>query len=366
MKAAVELTILFAIALTVVGWLAGNTGVSLIGTGIALILSTAVIGRVGLPALRNVLTPSQWRSTAAHLGIVVASSGLFLMSPIGQRAIATFWQLDWQKVSTLGSILGALGQILIAMLAVYVSWQQYVISKDLTIRSNTITQQQTIDAYFDGIAELMLTEDGLLEDFPMERAIAEGRTAAILSSIDASGKAKVLRFLSRSGLITPLKRDQLLGRPILDGRGVYSEDRQAGLRVIHLGVMLAGADLAGTDLRWTDLSDINLIRANLSHCDLVRANLARSILSEACFAGADLHRVRFFYGKSTTATPRTAIHQPNYANGEFTGAVIEGADFTGAKRLSPAQRYYCCAWGGPKTRSTIPGGCEGIPDRLES
>jgi uncharacterized protein YjbI with pentapeptide repeats len=365
MKSAVELTILFAIALMLVGLMGGNGWLGLVGATIALVPSTAVIFRIGLPALRTVLTPHQWRSLAAYLGIVIAGSALFLLSPIGQRATTAFWQLDWQRFSTIGSVLGALGQILIAILAVYVSWQQYVISEDLTIRSNTITQQQTIDAYFDGISELMLTEDGLLEDFPMERAIAEGRTAAILSSIDASGKAKVLRFLSRSGLITPIKRDQLLGRPILDGKGVYSEDRRAGLRVIHLGVMLAGAKLEKTDLRWTDLSDINMIRANLRNCDLVRANLARTILCDACFAGSDMQGVRLFYGQPTTASPRTPINQPNYDSGAFTGAVIEGADFTGVKRLSSAQRYYCCAWGGSKTRATIPGGCEGIPNRLE-
>lgn len=364
MKSAVELVIVFAIALMVVGLMGGNGWVSLVGGTIALVLSTAVIWQVGLPVWRNLLTPQQWRSIAAYVGIVVASVGLFLISPIGQRAATAFWQLDWQRFSTIGSVLGALGQILIAILAVYVSWQQYVISEDLTIRSNTITQQQTIDAYFDGIAQLMLTEDGLLEDFPMERAIAEGRTAAILTSIDASGKAKVLRFLSRSGLVTPLKRDRLLGRPILDGSGVYSEDRKTGLRVIDLGVMLAGANLERTDLRWTDLSDINMIRANLSNCDLVRANLARTILCDACFAGADMQGVRLFYGQASTATPRTPIHQPNYDSGAYTGAVVEGADFTGVKRLSSAQRYYCCAWGGSKTRATIPGGCEGIPNRL--
>jgi hypothetical protein len=55
---------------------------------------------------------------------------------------------------------------------------------------------------------------------------------------------------------------------------------------------------------------------------------------------------------------------PDYRTGEHTGAVIENADFSGAQRLSEDQRYYCCAWGGSKTRATIPGGCEGIPNKL--
>jgi len=54
-----------------------------------------------------------------------------------------------------------------------------------------------------------LDEEGLLEDWPQERAIAEGRTAAILSSVDGGGKAKIIRFLTSSKLLTPLKRDSL-------------------------------------------------------------------------------------------------------------------------------------------------------------
>jgi hypothetical protein len=44
--------------------------------------------------------------------------------------------------------------------------------------------------------------------------------------------------------------------------------------------------------------------------------------------------------------------------------VIEGADFSQVKNLSEDQRYYCCAWGGSKTRGTIPGGCREIPNKL--
>jgi len=49
----------------------------------------------------------------------------------------------------------------------------------------------------------VLDEEGLLEDWPQERAIAEGRTAAILSSVDGGGKAKIIRFLTSSKLLTP-------------------------------------------------------------------------------------------------------------------------------------------------------------------
>ena len=365
MQTAIKLIILFAITLTIVGLASNSFWLGLIGSTIALLLSVWVLVRTVYPPLSTALTPQQWRYIFAYIGLVLAGSGLFFMSPLGQRFSIWLGQRNWQHVGTLGAVLGALGQIFIALLAVYVAWQQYVISEDLTIRSNIITQQQTIDAYFEGIAQLMLDDEGLLEDLPIERDFAEGRTAAILSSIDASGKAKVLRFLSRSGLLTPLKRDGLLGRAILDGSGVYCEDREQGVRVIDLGVMLAEADLAGTDLRWTDLSGINMMRANLRNADLVRSNLSRTLLSGACFAGADIQGVQLFYGHPTQATPRTRANTPNYQTGAFTGAVIEDADFTAVKRLSAAQRYYCCAWGGSNTRATIPGGCEGIPNRLD-
>ncbi|MEB3174069.1 MAG: pentapeptide repeat-containing protein, partial [Cyanobacteriota bacterium] len=259
---------------------------------------------------------------------------------------------------------GALGQIMIALLAVYVAWQQYVISKDLTIQQNRITQQQTIDAYFQGISDLALNDEGMLEDWPQERAFAEGRTAAILASVDAGGKAKILRFLSQSRLLTPLKRDYYLGRPIFDGLGGYQEDRVQGLRVIHLGVMLVAADLAGQDLRWVDLSDIYLIRANLGRADLVKTNLSRAVLYEANLAGADLKGARLFYGDAQSASPRDRTEAPDYESGNYTGAVVERVNLSGALHLNDEQRYYVCAWGGEATRQTVPGGCEGIPNRL--
>lgn len=263
--------------------------------------------------------------------------------------------------------------MLIAILAVYIAWRQYVISKDLTIQQNLltaqqnlITQQQTIDSYFQGISDLVLDEEGLLEDWPQERAIAEGRTAAILSSVDGEGKAKIIRFLSRAKLLTPLKRDQHLGRAILDGIGGYAEDRAAGVKVIDLGVMLAKSDLSDTDLRRTDLSDLNLVNANLSGCDLVKANLSRTILYGANLSRSDLLGVQFFYGSPETASPRSRTDVPNFETGEFTGAVVENADFSGVVRLSEEQRYYCCAWCGEASRGTIPGGCEGIPNKLNA
>jgi uncharacterized protein YjbI with pentapeptide repeats len=305
------------------------------------------------------------------VGIIVAIIGLLKFTNLGNSLLRWGRRINWEASGTLAEWFGALGQIAIAIIAVYVAWRQYIISKDLTIQQNLltvqqniITQQQTIDSYFQGVSDLVLDEEGLLEDWPQERAIAEGRTAAIFSSVDGSGKAKILRFLSRSKLLTPLQRDRRLGRAILDGSGGYAEDRLEGVRVIDLGVMLAGADVANNDLRWTDLSEANLIRANLSGCDLVKANLSRTILYDANLSESDLNGVRLFYGAAEQASPRSRTEPPNYETGEHTGAVIENANFTNAQRMSDSIRYYCCAWCGEKSRKTIPGGCADIPNKL--
>ena len=353
---------LFAIILTVVGIVLNQPMVGIVGTVATLLLSVIIL----LPWLRvtvtELLTPQQRALIIAFLGITVSIAALVKFVP---------GKIDWDVSGTLADWFGALGQILIAIIAVYVAWRQYVISKDLTIQQNlltiqqnNITQQQTIDTYFQGISDLVLDEEGLLEDWPQERLLAEGRTASILSSVDSVGKAKIIRFLSRSKLLTPLQRDAHLGRAILDGSGGYAVDLVAGVRVIDLGVMLAGANLGNTDLRWTDLSEANLVRANLSNCDLVKANLCRAILYEANLSGADLNATKLYYGSDKTASPRSRLHPPNYRTGERTGAVVEKADFSNVKRMSPTNRHYCCNWCGEESRKTIPGGCEGIENKL--
>jgi uncharacterized protein YjbI with pentapeptide repeats len=334
------------------------------GAIVTLLVSVPVIWPPLHKAVNKAISPEERSQFVAVFGVVAALTGLASLTGINRHLDNLLKGVNSDAIGSLAEWTGALGQILIAILAVYIAWRQYVISKDLTIQQNIITQQQTIDAYFQGVCDLALDDEGLLEDWPQERAFSEGRTAAILSSVDAGGKAKVLRFLSQSRLLTPLKRDRHLGRPILDGNGGYQEDRAYGVRVIDLNVMLAGADLVGTDLRWTELSEANMVRANLSCCDLVKANLARTILYEANLADADLMGVRLFYGSLETASPRSRTKPPNYRTGEHTGAVVENANFTGVLRLGEEQRYYCCSWCGEKSRKTIPGGCEGIPNKL--
>lgn len=362
---------LLSIVLMLAGLVLGNWWLAVIGSIVGLTISLPVILRAVQQEFLDSLNPAQRRQVMAVVTTLVAITVLATVTGFVDTVRQWLKGISWDIAGSLAEWTGALGQILIAVLAVYIAWRQYIISRDLTIeqnrlttQQNVLTQQQTIDTYFQGISDLALDDEGFLEDWPQEQAFAVGRTAALMSSIDANGKAKVLRFLSQSKLLSPLKRDRRLGRPMFDGDGGYAEDRDHGLRVIDLGVILAGAELAHTDLRWTDLSDANMIRANLRGCDLVRANFSRTILYGADLAGADLKGTMFFYGKVATASPRSKREESNYETGAFTGAVVENADFSGALEMTEEQRCYCCMWGGEKTRATVPGGCAGIVDRL--
>lgn len=358
-----ELILGGAIALLLLGWLFDNPLLLIPGILTALFLSWSVVS-IPLKSVYKLIQPQKREVFLAWLGWIVAIVSLCKLFGISNRINALLTAIKWDEFGSWAEWFGALGQISIAVIAVYVAWRQYVISRDLTIQQNRITQQQTIDTYFQGICELALGNDGFLEDWPQERAFAEGRTAAILNGVDEQGKAKIIRFLSQSRLLTPLKRDRHLGRPILDGQGGYAEDRVHGIRVINLGVMLAGAKLSNTDLRWSDLSEANFVQSQLDNCDLYGANLSRTVFYEASLMNADLKNARLFYGTAETATPRRRGQLGNYETGELTGAVVEKADFTGVQGLSEQQHYYCCAWCGEVSRKTIPGGCEGVPNLL--
>jgi uncharacterized protein YjbI with pentapeptide repeats len=295
-----------------------------------------------LTAIANSPLGKRWDVT---LSSILASVAIFITAHVTEFDLAFarwFDSLKWEA-------LGAVGQILIAILAVWVAWRQNQISESLTGQQNVITQQQTIDSYFQGISDLVLDPQGQLEDWPLERAIAQARTAALLGGCDGDGRAKIIRFLSSANLLTPLKRDGLLGRPILDGTGGYMVDLANGVRVVNLGMMLADRDISNTDLRNADLTGTNFTGAIL-----VKANLR----------GTDLSRIKLFYGKLETASPRDRNHLPNFETGEYTGTVVEDADFSKAIDLSEETRKYICAWCGKKSRKTIAGGCDDVPNRL--
>ena len=328
-------------------------------------ISLGVISAIILPILTPPLLSTiansplgqRWDITIAS---VITGVAVFIAAHVtGLDLVFERWfdSLKWEA-------LGAVGQILIAILAVWVAWRQNQISETLTGQQNVITQQQTIDSYFQGISDLVLDPQGQLEDWPLERAIAQARTAALLGGSDADGRAKIVRFLSSANLLTPLKRDGLLGRPILDGTGGYVVDLANGVRVVNLGMMLASRAINNTDLRNSDLTGANLIKTNFSNCDLTGANFSGAVLVKANLRGTDFSRVKIFYGNLETASPRDRNHLPNFETGEYTGAVVEDADFSKAIDISEETRQYLCAWCGKKSRKTIPGGCDDVPNRL--
>ncbi|MEO0354423.1 MAG: pentapeptide repeat-containing protein, partial [Cyanobacteria bacterium P01_A01_bin.3] len=337
----------------------GNSILGIIGAIALLTLAMPVI----VPPLKQAFLTSIFgqRLELVVAGLLLLLAGFTLLQFTGILKSLNQWseEVNWDALS-------AVGQIAIALVALWVAWQQVRTSVQLTSQQNLITQQQTIDAYFQGISDLVLNEEGQLEDWPLERAIAAGRTAAILRGSDPFGKARVLRFLSVSNLLSPLQRDSHLGRPILDGKGWYKRDRLKGIRVVDLGTMLAGTDLSGTDLRGIDLSDINLSDVDLRSCDLSYANLISSNLSRANLRNADFVKTLLYVGSPDTATPyRRGDDRRDFKTGENTGAIVKGANFSNVLELSEDQRRYICAWGGETTRKTVPGGCQLIPNKLD-
>ncbi|MEB3334851.1 MAG: pentapeptide repeat-containing protein [Cyanobacteriota bacterium] len=324
------------------------------------------------------LLPPLWRQLSGRLddaptARILAAVGLLL------AAITIPWALgwldplaelfrsgNWEAIGAIGEgIVGAFGSVLVASVALLIAWRQVMVDQRLTTQQNRITQAQTIDSFIHGISELISDEEGMLEDWPLERMLAEGRLAAVFGSIDRDGKARVLRFLSHARLLTPLQRDQRLGRAILDGEGNYAEDRTAGVPVIRLQQLLQGVDLSGCDLRGVDFNGADLRGANLALSDLTGANLAGTNLAGANLERARMEGCRLFYGRPQTASPRHPNSPMDLASGVGTGAVVENCNLTGARFLAPHVHHYLAAWSGTRSRATLPGGCQGIPSQLE-
>jgi uncharacterized protein YjbI with pentapeptide repeats len=281
--------------------------------------------------------------------------------------LSLWHQRDWEAIGAIGEgVVGAFGQILVALVALLIAWQQVRVDQRLTGQQNVITQAQTIDSLIQGISELIVDEEGLLEDWPLERMLAEGRLAAVLSSIDAQGKARVLRFLSHALLLSPLRRDARLGRAILDGQGSYEVDWQDGVAVVQLHSMLRGSDLSRCDLRGVDLHGADLRGVDFSGADLSEANLAGADLSGATLDRCCLDGTRLFFGRPQTASPSHPGRPRDLLTGAGSGAVVVDASFRGVRRLDPQQHYYLASWSGARARGTLPGGCRGIANQLDS
>ncbi|MFN9621264.1 MAG: pentapeptide repeat-containing protein [Cyanobacteriota bacterium] len=360
-----SLQLLFALLLALAVSLAGFRPLILAAGVLLLALSLAQL----LPPLWRHLSGRLDDTPTARILAAVALPLAALTIPLALGWFDPVAQLfrsgNWEAIGAIGEgVVGAFGSILVASVALMIAWRQVMVDQRLTTQQNRITQAQTIDNFIHGISELISDEEGMLEDWPLERMLAEGRLAAVFGSIDRDGKARVLRFLSHARLLTPLRRDQRLGRAILDGEGNYAEDRVTGVPVIRLHHLLQGVDLSGSDLRGVDFNGADLRGADLSHCDLTGANLAGTNLAGANLERARLEACRFFYGRSQTASPRHPALPFDLLSGAGTGALVENSNLSGARLLDPHSHHYLAAWSGPRSRATLPGGCQGIPSQL--
>jgi uncharacterized protein YjbI with pentapeptide repeats len=361
----VSLQLLVGLLLTGIGLVARLPWLTLPAAAITLAL-----------ALRQLLPPL-WRQLTlriddvpttrllALVGLVLAALAIPVSLGWWDPFLDLYRKANWEAISALGEgVIGAVGQILVALVALAIAWRQVMVDQRLTGQQNRITQAQTIDSFIHGISEMIIDEEGLLEDWPLERMLAEGRLAAVLSSIDREGKARVLRFLSHARLLTPLQRDRRLGRAILDGRGNYEIDRFHGVPVIRLHRILRGVDLSGTDLRGIDFNGADLSGADLSGCDLRDCNLAGANLAGANLEGSDLEGVRLYFGRAHTASP-AGLEAPDPVTGSGTGAVVENINLTSVRRLDAQSHHYLAAWSGARSRQTLPGGARGVPSQLD-
>ena len=322
------------------------------------------------PLLRDVHRQLDDPAVLRVIAIIALLLGLFcVMLQLGwlDPYLSLWQQRNWEAIGAIGEgVVGAFGQILVALVALLIAWQQVRVDQRLTGQQNVITQAQTIDSLIQGISELIVDEEGLLEDWPLERMLAEGRLAAVLSSIDAQGKARVLRFLSHALLLSPLRRDARLGRAILDGQGSYEVDWQDGVAVVQLHSMLRGSDLSRCDLRGVDLHGADLRGVDFSGADLSEANLAGADLTGATLDRCCLEGTRLFFGRPQTATPSHPGRPRDLLTGAGSGAVVVDASFRSVRRLDPQQHYYLASWSGARSRGTLPGGCRGIANQLDS
>lgn len=248
------------------------------------------------------------------------------------------------------SLLSDVSQLAIASLALVVTLRQFSVERVIIKELNLITQAQLVDNFIQGISEMVSDGDGFLEDWPLERMLAEGRLSALIGGVDPTGCARVLRFLSHATLLTPLQRDQRVGRPMLDGQGLYVHDRLNGVPVVQLRQLLVGVNLAHTDLSGVDFNGADLSGANLRGADLRGANLAAANLSGANLEGADLDGATLFHGNGQAPTPASAEHPPDLVTGHGTGAVLARTRLVGVRHLSPEARAYCNRWSGGEFR----------------
>jgi hypothetical protein len=142
-------------------------------------------------------------------------------------------------------------------------------------------QDDTLQAYLDGMAQLLTDKDR-----PLHRAqpgdslstVARARTLTVLPRLDGERKGSVLQFLFESRLID--NDHKVLNRYPL---------KEADLREVDLfKAHLIMADLIYANLSYANLHGADLRGANLESANLERAYLGEADLKETKLSGADL------------------------------------------------------------------------------
>lgn len=79
-----------------------------------------------------------WTTVLGWLACVTAIVSILKLLGVVTWMNQVLTAIKWDEFGSWGEWFGALGQIFIAMIAVYVAWRQYVISRDLTIQQNLV------------------------------------------------------------------------------------------------------------------------------------------------------------------------------------------------------------------------------------
>ena len=179
--------------------------------------------------------------------------------------------------------------------------------------------QDTLEAYFDRMAELLiehkLTHNESEKETEILSDIARTRTLAVLRTLDGKRKGQVIQFLYEANLITPIPTTAEAG--LISSKRVMIELRGADLRGAILsranlrGAILYGADLSGASLSGASLSGARLHAGDLNGADLTGADLSNIDLRWASLNSADLSK--------------TILHGADLTSANLSGTSLSGA-----------------------------------------
>jgi uncharacterized protein YjbI with pentapeptide repeats len=191
---------------------------------------------------------------------------------------------------------------------------------------NQRSQDTALQAYFDGMTDLLIDEQGtqlrkLDPDTEAQRLI-QARTETLFAILDKDREVSVVLFLARSDVIPK-------GDPL---------------------VSLAGIDLSFIDLRGIDLSETSLAASNLAHAILTNVNLSRSDLGNANLSEANLREAN--------------LSGANLSGANLSGANLSGANLSSAN-LSGANLSDAVLNGAVLSEATLDGAFGVTKERLE-